>query len=342
MANNESKTSPSGYNSARKQDVLIEVKNLKQYFNIKSSLGKKATVKAVDDVTFNIYKGETLGLVGESGSGKTTLGRSILRIYEPTAGRVIFSGVDITKLKKGKLLHYRKKMQYIFQDPYASLDPRMTVSDIVGEALDIHKLATSKKDRAEKIRELLKLVGLNTEHASRYPHEFSGGQRQRIGIARAIAVEPEFIVCDEPVSALDVSIRAQIINTLEEMQERLNLTYLFISHDLGVVRHTCDRVGVMYLGHIVELVESEELYKNPLHPYTQALLTAIPEPDPEVAKKRNRIILKGEIPSPVNPPSGCKFRTRCPFAKDICKKEIPEFKEHGSGHYVACHFAGKL
>lgn len=328
--------------SAEDKKVLIEVNNLKQYFHIKNNLGEKASVKAVDDVTFNIYKGETLGLVGESGSGKTTLGRSILRIYDPTSGQVKFSGVDITKFQKGKLLPYRKKMQYIFQDPYASLDPRMTVSDIVGEALDIHKLAASKKDRADKIRELLKLVGLNTEHSSRYPHEFSGGQRQRIGIARAIAVEPEFIVCDEPVSALDVSIRAQIINTLEEMQERLNLTYLFISHDLGVVRHTCDRVGVMYLGHIVELVESEELYKNPLHPYTQALLTAIPEPDPEIAKKRNRIILKGEIPSPVNPPSGCKFRTRCPYAKDICAKQVPEFKDHGNGHYVACHFTGKL
>lgn len=342
MTNNEAKTSPSNKNLAREQNVLVEVKNLKQYFTIRSNLGKKASVKAVDDVTFNIYKGETLGLVGESGSGKTTLGRSILRIYEPTAGQVIFSGVDITKLKKGKLLPYRKKMQYIFQDPYASLDPRMTVSDIVGEALDIHKLATSKNDRAEKIRELLSMVGLNTEHASRYPHEFSGGQRQRIGIARAIAVEPEFIVCDEPVSALDVSIRAQIINTLEEMQEKLDLTYLFISHDLGVVRHTCDRVGVMYLGHLVELVESEQLYNNPLHPYTQALLTAIPKPDPEEAKKRNRIILKGEIPSPVNPPSGCKFRTRCPYAKDICAQEVPEFKEYTKDHYVACHFAGKL
>lgn len=328
--------------SAEDKKVLIEVNNLKQYFNIRNNLGEKASVKAVDDVTFNIYKGETLGLVGESGSGKTTLGRSILRVYDPTSGQIKFSGVDITKSQKGKLLPYRKKMQYIFQDPYASLDPRMTVSDIVGEALDIHKLATSKKDRADKIRELLKLVGLNTEHSSRYPHEFSGGQRQRIGIARAIAVEPEFIVCDEPVSALDVSIRAQIINTLEEMQERLNLTYLFISHDLGVVRHTCDRVGVMYLGHIVELVESEELYRNPLHPYTQALLTAIPEPDPEIAKKRNRIILKGEIPSPVNPPSGCKFRTRCPYAKDICAKQVPEFKDYGNGHYVACHFTGKL
>jgi oligopeptide transport system ATP-binding protein len=328
--------------SAEDKKVLIEVNNLKQYFNIRNKLGEKASVKAVDDVTFNIYKGETLGLVGESGSGKTTLGRSILRVYDPTSGQIKFSGVDITKLQKGKLLPYRKKMQYIFQDPYASLDPRMTVSDIVGEALDIHKLATSKKDRADKIRELLRLVGLNTEHSSRYPHEFSGGQRQRIGIARAIAVEPEFIVCDEPVSALDVSIRAQIINTLEEMQERLNLTYLFISHDLGVVRHTCDRVGVMYLGHIVELVESEELYKNPLHPYTQALLTAIPEPDPEIAKKRNRIILKGEIPSPVNPPSGCKFRTRCPYAKDICAKQVPKFKDYGNGHYVACHFTGKL
>ncbi len=328
--------------AAENKKVLIEVNNLKQYFHIRNNLGEKAFVKAVDDVTFNIYEGETLGLVGESGSGKTTLGRSILRIYDPTSGQVKFSGVDITKFQKGKLLPYRKKMQYIFQDPYASLDPRMTVSDIVGEALDIHKLAASKKDRADKVRELLKLVGLNTEHSSRYPHEFSGGQRQRIGIARAIAVEPEFIVCDEPVSALDVSIRAQIINTLEEMQERLNLTYLFISHDLGVVRHTCDRVGVMYLGHIVELVESEELYKNPLHPYTQALLTAIPEPDPEIAKKRNRIILKGEIPSPVNPPSGCKFRTRCPYAKDICAKQVPEFKDHGNGHYVACHFTGKL
>lgn len=342
MANNETNISSSGYNSARKKEVLIEVNNLKQYFNIRTNLGQKATIKAVDGVTFNIYKGETLGLVGESGSGKTTLGRSILRIYEPTEGQVIFSGVDITNLQKGKLLPYRKKMQYIFQDPYASLDPRMTVSDIVGEALDIHNLASSRKDRAEKIRELLKLVGLNTEHASRYPHEFSGGQRQRIGIARAIAVEPEFIVCDEPVSALDVSIRAQIINTLEEMQEKLHLTYLFISHDLGVVRHTCDRVGVMYLGHIVELVESEELYRNPLHPYTQALLTAIPEPNPEVAKKRNRIILTGEIPSPVNPPSGCKFRTRCPYAKEVCANEVPEFKEYENGHYVACHFAGKL
>lgn len=324
------------------QKVLVEVKNLKQYFHIRNSMGEKAYVKAVDDISFNIYKGETLGLVGESGSGKTTLGRSILRIYDPTSGSVKMDGVEITNYKRKQLLPYRKKMQYIFQDPYASLDPRMTVSDIIGEALDIHKLADSKKDRADKIRSLMQLVGLNTEHASRYPHEFSGGQRQRIGIARAIAVEPDFIVCDEPVSALDVSIRAQIINTLEEMQDRLDLTYLFISHDLGVVRHTCDRVGVMYLGHIVELVESEELYKNPLHPYTQALLTAIPEPDPEVAKSRNRIILKGEIPSPVNPPSGCKFRTRCPFAKDICSQKVPEFNEHSKGHYVACHFAGKL
>lgn len=322
--------------------ALVQVRNLKQYFHIKNHLGKKAFVKAVDDVTFDILKGETLGLVGESGSGKTTLGRSMLRIYNPTGGTVMIDGVDITKFQGSKLLPYRKKMQYIFQDPYASLDPRMTVSDIVGEALDIHHLTSSKKDRGDRIRELLTLVGLNTEHASRYPHEFSGGQRQRIGIARAIAVEPDFIVCDEPVSALDVSIRAQIINTLEEMQERLNLTYLFISHDLGVVRHTCDRVGVMYLGHIVELVESEELYKNPLHPYTKALLTAIPEPDPEIAKKRNRIILKGEIPSPVNPPSGCKFRTRCPYAKDICAQQVPPLKDIGNGHSVSCHFAGQI
>jgi oligopeptide transport system ATP-binding protein len=322
--------------------ALVEVKNLKQYFSIRNHVGEKAFVKAVDDVTFNIFRGETLGLVGESGSGKTTLGRSMLRMYDPTSGSVLFDGVDITKFSRSKLLPYRKKMQYIFQDPYASLDPRMTVSDIVGEALDIHKLSTSKKERADKIRELLSLVGLNTEHSTRYPHEFSGGQRQRIGIARAIAVEPEFIVCDEPVSALDVSIRAQILNTLEEMQDSLNLTYLFISHDLGVVRHICDRVGVMYLGHIVELVESEELYKNPLHPYTKALLTAIPEPNPDVAKKRNRIILKGEIPSPVNPPSGCKFRTRCPYAKDICSQKVPEFTDAGNGHYVACHFSDKI
>lgn len=324
------------------KSTLVEIRNLKQYFTIKNSVGKKGYVKAVDDVTFDIFKGETLGLVGESGSGKTTLGRSMLRIYNPTSGTVKIDGIDITKYQGKKLLPYRKKMQYIFQDPYASLDPRMTVSDIVGEALDIHGLAGSRSDRADKIRELLTLVGLNTEHASRYPHEFSGGQRQRIGIARAIAVQPDFIVCDEPVSALDVSIRAQIINTLEEMQDRLNLTYLFISHDLGVVRHTCDRVGVMYLGHIVELVESEELYKNPLHPYTRALLTAIPEPNPDTAKKRNRIILKGEIPSPVNPPSGCKFRTRCPYAKDVCSKKVPELSDCGNGHFVACHFAGEI
>ncbi|QNU67023.1 ATP-binding cassette domain-containing protein [Ruminiclostridium herbifermentans] len=322
--------------------ILIEVRNLKQYFSINNHLGEKSFVKAVDDVTFNIYKGETVGLVGESGSGKTTLGRSILRIYEPTSGQIKFDGVDITNFNRKKLLPYRKKMQYIFQDPYASLNPRMTVSDIIGEPIDIHNLASSKKERADKIRELMSLVGLNTEHASRYAHEFSGGQRQRIGIARAIAVEPEFIVCDEPVSALDVSIRAQIINTLEEMQDRLKLTYLFISHDLGVVRHTCDRVGVMYLGHLVELVETEELYKNPLHPYTQALLTAIPEPDPDSAKKRNRIILSGEIPSPVNPPSGCTFRTRCPYAKDICAKKEPHLTDYGNGHFASCHFAGKL
>jgi oligopeptide transport system ATP-binding protein len=330
------------YNKMTNKKILIEVRNLKQYFSINNHMGEKSYVKAVDDVTFNIYKGETVGLVGESGSGKTTLGRSILRIYEPTSGQIKFDGVDITQFNRSKLLPYRKKMQYIFQDPYASLNPRMTVSDIIGEPLDIHNLASSKKERADKIRELMSLVGLNTEHASRYAHEFSGGQRQRIGIARAIAVEPEFIVCDEPVSALDVSIRAQIINTLEEMQDRLKLTYLFISHDLGVVRHTCDRVGVMYLGHLVELVETEELYKNPLHPYTQALLTAIPEPDPDSAKKRNRIILKGEIPSPVNPPSGCTFRTRCPYAKDICAKEEPHLIDYGNGHFASCHFAGKI
>lgn len=324
------------------KEILVEVKNLKQYFNIHNHLGEKAYVKAVDDVTFNIYKGETVGLVGESGSGKTTLGRSILRIYDPTSGQIKIDGKDITRIRGSKLLPYRKKMQYIFQDPYASLDPRMTVSDIIGEPLDIHNLTNSKSERADRIRELMRIVGLNTEHASRYPHEFSGGQRQRIGIARAIAVEPEFIVCDEPVSALDVSIRAQIINTLEEMQDRLKLTYLFISHDLGVVKHTCDRVGVMYLGHIVELVEAEELYKSPLHPYTQALLTAMPEPNPDIAKDRNRIILNGEIPSPVNPPSGCTFRTRCPHAKEICAKESPKLIDYGNGHFVSCHFTGRL
>jgi oligopeptide/dipeptide ABC transporter, ATP-binding protein, C-terminal domain len=318
-------------------ETLLKIEDLKQHFSV-GNVFQKAIVKAVDGVTFEIKKGETLGLVGESGCGKTTLGRTILRLIEPTGGKIIFEGNDITN---HNITAYRKKMQIIFQDPYASLDPRMTVSDIVGEPLDIHKLYSNKKERKERILEILKLVGLNSDHASRYPHEFSGGQRQRIGIARALAVQPSFIVCDEPVSALDVSIQAQIINMLEDMQEELGLTYLFIAHDLSIVKHISDRVGVMYLGHIVELADSDELYANPLHPYTKALISAIPVPKPKSDQFRKRQILTGEIPSPLNPPSGCKFRTRCPLAKDICAKEAPEFKEYATGHHCACHFIGK-
>lgn len=313
---------------------LLKVENLKQHFKVTNGF-HHSVVKAVDGINLSINKGETLGLVGESGCGKTTFGRTVLRLIEPTSGKIYFEGRDITK---GDMKEYRKKMQIIFQDPYASLDPRMTVSDIIGEALDIHKLYSDKKTRENRIIELLQMVGLNSDHAQRYPHEFSGGQRQRIGIARALAVQPSFIVCDEPVSALDVSIQAQIINTLEDMQDKLGLTYLFIAHDLAVVKHISDRVGVMYLGTMMELSPSDELYQNPLHPYTQALISAIP-----VAKARSEItgqrqVLKGEIPSPLNPPSGCKFRTRCPYAKDICAKEVPEFKQISDGHYCACHF----
>ncbi len=313
---------------------LIRVENLKKYFPIKMGFMKYLYVQAVEDANFAIRKGETLGLVGESGCGKTTLGRAILRLHEPTSGKIFYNGEDITHVK---MLPYRRKMQIIFQDPSASLDPRMTVGEIVGEAIDIHRLAVNKKDRSDRIQQLLTQVGLNSEHSNRYPHEFSGGQQQRIGIARALAVEPEFIVCDEPVSALDVSIQSQIVNMLEDMQQELGLTYLFIAHDLSVVRHISNRIGVMYLGNMVELAESNELHKNPLHPYTKTLLSAVPVPDPQKSRARHRIILEGDIPSPMNPPSGCRFHTRCPYAIPRCKEEVPQWRELAPEHFAACH-----
>lgn len=317
---------------------LIEVKNLKKYFFRNKGLIKKCVevTKAVDDVSFFIKKGETFGLVGESGCGKSTTGRTLIRLYQPTEGQIIYNGKDIANLDGNELMPYRKKIQMIFQDPYASLDSRMTVSDIIGEPLDIHNLA-SGKDREDRIYELLETVGLNKDHASRYPHEFSGGQRQRIGIARSLAVNPEFIICDEPISALDVSIQAQVVNMLEDLQEEMELTYLFIAHDLSMVKHISDRVGVMYLGSLMEVASSKELYNNPLHPYTQALLSSIPIPDPDIAEVSQRIVLEGDVPSPVNPPSGCKFRTRCRYVKDICSEEIPVLKDIGNEHFVACH-----
>ncbi|MBK5253218.1 MAG: ABC transporter ATP-binding protein [Peptostreptococcaceae bacterium] len=321
-------------------EVLLEVINLKKYFDVKIGLGRKNYVKAVEDISFKIHKGETFGLVGESGCGKTTLGRSIIRLIEPTSGKIIYDGdviFDGDKRKNINMTAYRRKMQIIFQDPSASLDPRMTVGEIIGEALDVHKLFQGKLERKKRIDFLLDRVGLNTEHANRYPHEFSGGQQQRIGIARALAVEPEFIVCDEPISALDVSIQSQIVNMLEDMQEELGLTYLFIAHDLSVVRHISTRIGVMYLGNMVELGDSNEIYHNPLHPYTQTLLSAVPVPDPEVNRNTHRIILEGDVPSPINPPTGCRFHTRCPYAKDICKEKIPEWKEIEPNHFAACH-----
>ena len=321
-------------------DKLLEIEHLKKYFPIKGVRGPG--VQAVEDVSLYIKRGETLGLVGESGCGKTTLGRTILRLHEPTSGKIVYDGVTIfekdgKKKTAVKMLPYRRKMQIIFQDPSASLDPRMTVGEIIGEALDIHKLCPDKAARKDRIRELLEMVGLNTEHANRYPHEFSGGQQQRVGIARALAVNPEFIVCDEPISALDVSIQSQVVNMLEDMQEELGLTYLFIAHDLSVVRHISNRIGVMYLGTMVELSTSYELNKHPLHPYTKTLISAVPVPDPEKSKTRQRIVLEGDIPSPINPPSGCRFHTRCPYAMARCKDEVPEFRELAPNHWAACH-----
>ncbi|MBE6776302.1 MAG: ATP-binding cassette domain-containing protein [Ruminococcaceae bacterium] len=314
---------------------LLEVNGLKKYFNINVGMFKSKPLKAVDDVSFTIKKGETLGLVGESGCGKTTVGRTILNLYKPTAGEIKFNGKTIKS--KSDLNEFRKKATMVFQDPYSSLNPRMTVSDIIGEPLDVHGLCKDKKEREERILELMGHVGLNSEHASRYAHEFSGGQRQRIGIARALAVNPEFIVCDEPVSALDVSIQAQVINMFGELQQQLGLTYLFIAHDLLVVRHISDRIAVMYLGRMVELADAAEIYDHPLHPYSKSLLSAVPVPDPKIARANKRIVLSGDIPSPLNAPSGCPFRTRCQYATEKCALSMPEFREVSPGHFVACH-----
>ena len=318
--------------------TLLEIKDLKMYFeNRKGLLGKKVEcVKAVDGVTFSIRQGETVGMVGESGCGKSTTGYSIMRLYRPTSGKILYDGVDIAGMSSKEVWPYRRRMQMIFQDPYASLNPRMTVSDIIGEPLDIYQMCEGQ-ERQERIYELLNTVGLGKEHASRYPHEFSGGQRQRVGIARALAVNPEFVVCDEPISALDVSIQAQVVNMLEDLQESLGLTYLFIAHDLSMVRHISNKVGVMYLGSLVEMAETEELYENTLHPYTKALMSAVPELDPAVSKTRKAEILKGDVPSPIDYPAGCKFASRCPYATEKCKEERPIFKNVGNDHFVACH-----
>ena len=320
-------------------EVLLQVRDLVKYFPImRGTLIQRqvGAVKAVDGISFDIFRGETLGLVGESGCGKSTAGRTILQLYRPTAGSVVFEGVDLVKLKGEDLRKMRRRMQMIFQDPYASLNPRMTVGQIISEPLIIHGVSNGKEAQ-ERAEELLRLVGLNPAYTNRYPHEFSGGQRQRVGVARALALEPAFIVCDEPISALDVSVQAQVVNLLEDLQSQMGLTYLFIAHDLSMVRHISNRIAVMYLGVIVELADRHELYNHPLHPYTQALLSAVPIPDPVIEARRQRIILKGYVPSPINPPSGCRFRTRCPLADTICSEQRPEFREVQSGHWVACH-----
>ena len=319
---------------------LIEVRHLKQYFNINVGMFKSKPLKAVDDVSFAIRKGETLGLVGESGCGKTTVGRTLLHLYKPTGGEILYNGQPVQT--REEINAFRKKATMVFQDPYSSLNPRMTVSDIIGEPLDIHRMYNSKAERQERILELMDKVGLNSEHAARYAHEFSGGQRQRIGIARALALDPEFIVCDEPVSALDVSIQAQVINMFDELQDQLELTYLFIAHDILVVRHISDRIAVMYLGKMVELADAKEIYEHPLHPYTKSLMSAVPQPDPRIARANKRIVLSGDIPSPLNAPSGCPFRTRCPHATEACAESMPEFKETAPGHFAACHRIAEL
>lgn len=322
-----------------KEDILLSAEHLVKHFRVGAKWGEKKYVHAVEDVSIKIKKGETLGLVGESGCGKTTLGRTVLRLHEPTSGKITYGNsvlFDSEKGIKADMMPFRRKMQIIFQDPSASLDPRMTVGEIVGEALDIHGLYPDKTDRKERINSLLKEVGLNAEQSNRYPHEFSGGQQQRIGIARALAVEPEFIVCDEPISALDVSIQSQIVNMLWDMQKDRGLTYLFIAHDISVVRHISDRIGVMYLGALAELVEGKEIYKNPLHPYTQVLLSSVPLPDPKKNRKAERLALKGEIPSAIDPPTGCRFHPRCPKATEECKRETPLLREVQPEHWVAC------
>ena len=319
--------------------ALVKVRNLKKYFPIiRGTVIQRhvGDIKAVDDVSFDIIKGETLGLVGETGCGKTTVGRTILRLYEPTEGEIIFGGTDLAEVNDGDLRRMRRKMQMIFQDPYASLNPRMTVGSIIAAPLEVHKVVGGK-EKNERVQELLQIVGLNPYFVNRYPHEFSGGQRQRIGIARALALNPDLIICDEPISSLDVSIQAQVVNLLEELQEKLGLTYLFIAHDLSMVRHISDRMAVMYLGKIVEIADRDEIYLNPLHPYTQALMSAVPIPDPEIAGKRERVILEGDIPNPSDPPVGCNFNTRCPVAEDICFKEEPAYLEVKADHWAACH-----
>ncbi len=328
---NTNKSAVSKSTEYSKEIPLVQIRNLKKYFQVGNQV-----LQAVDGLDLDIYRGETVGLVGESGCGKSTAGRTILRLYEPTEGEVTFEGANVYKQSTSQLKQMRKQMQMIFQDPYASLNPRMTVEHIIGEPLDIHRIVSGKQ-RREKIVELLELVGLNGEHANRFAHEFSGGQRQRIGIARALALQPKFIVCDEPISALDVSIQAQVVNLLKDLQSKMGLTYLFIAHDLSMVKYISDRVLVMYLGNMVELAESDTLYREPLHPYTQALLSAVPIPDPEIERNRERIVLQGDVPSPINPPSGCVFRTRCAHAKEQCAKEKPVWKEVKPDHFTACH-----